>query len=176
MRGVPAWILAAALAGCSSDAASSDGPIADAPVSSAADAASRDAPDAASADAGHVVEDLDMQLADFASIPGLTMASGRSYSVANPLGHEAEALAAASSPTGGNFPVGSIVEAQRGEVMVKRRAGFDPTTNDWEFFGVDFDGNGKPTSFNTRGTESTACFMCHSMVSTVKWDYVCDHP
>src|SRR5215468_1311654 len=99
MRGVPGWILAAALAACSSDMASSDGPSADAPVASAADAASRDA---ASGDGGTVVEDLDMNLADFASIPGLTMASGRSYSVANPLGHEAEALAAASSPTGGN--------------------------------------------------------------------------
>lgn len=175
----PAWFLSVALAACSSDMSSSDGPIPDAPASSAADAPSRDAaaPDAASAspDAGSVATDLDMQVADFANLP-LTMPSGRSYYVANLLGHEAEALAVATSATGGDFPVGTIVEVQRSEAMVKRRAGFDPTTNDWEFFGVDFDMNGKPTSFNLRGTESTACFMCHSMVSTVQWDYMCDHP
>src|SRR5215470_7559981 len=98
----PAWILSVALAACGSDMSTSDGPIPDAPASNAADAPARDAParDAPAADAGSVVEDLDMQLADFASIPGLTMASGRSYFVANPLGHEAAALAAASSPSG----------------------------------------------------------------------------
>ena len=173
----PAWILSVTLAACGGDMSASDGPTPDAPVSSAADAPSRDAPapDAAAPDAVHAVEDLDMKVGDFANLP-LTMASGRSYYVGNLLGHEADALAVASSATGGNFPVGTIVEVQRSEAMVKRRAGFDPTTNDWEFFGIDFDMNGVPTSFNLRGTESTACFMCHSTVSTVKWDYMCDHP
>lgn len=166
-------------AACGSDTSTSDGPIPDAPVSSAADAPSlsRDAPtpDAAAADAGSVATDLDMQVADFADLP-LMMPSGRGYYVANLLSHEAEALAVGSSATGGNFPVGTVVELQRSEAMVKRRAGFDPTTNDWEFFGIDFDMNGKPVSFNLRGTESTDCFMCHSMLSTVQWDYMCDHP
>lgn len=173
-----AWILTVAFAACGSDTTTtSDGPIPDAPVSVAADAPSRDAAaaDAVSPDAGNVVEDLDMKVADFANLP-FTMPSGRSYAVANLLGHEAEALAVAGSTTGGSFPVGTIVELQRSEAMVKRRAGFDPTTNDWEFFGIDFDTDGKPTSFNLRGTESTACFACHSTSSTVQWDYMCDHP
>ena len=66
--------------------------------------------DASPADAA--VEDLAMSLADFANIQGYMTPTGRRYRVANPLGHEAEALAAASSPTGGSFPVGSIVAAQ----------------------------------------------------------------
>src|SRR5215475_382271 len=76
------------------------------------------------------VEDLDMTLADFANIPGLMPVPGRNYRVANPLGHEADAIAVASSPTGGSFPVGSIVLAQPTEVMVKRRAGFNPVRSE----------------------------------------------
>src|SRR5262245_3144328 len=94
-------------------------------------------PDATPAvDAG--VDDLVMTLGDFADIPGLMPVPGRNYKVANPLGHEAEAIAVASSPTGGSFPVGSIVLAQKTEVMVKRRAGFNAVTNDWEFFGITY--------------------------------------
>ena len=131
--------------------------------------------DASPADAA--VEDLAMSLADFANIQGYMTPTGRRYRVANPLGHEAEALAAASSPTGGSFPVGSIVAAQPTEVMVKRRAGFDATTNDWEFFGITLAADGTtPESFNQRGTEQTSCFECHQMVSSITWDYMCDHP
>jgi hypothetical protein len=140
------------------------------PMSDASPAVDASHPDAA-------VEDLDMTLADFAKIQGFMTPTGRQYRVANSLGHEAEALAAASSPTGGNFPVGSIVEAQATEVMVKRRVGFDATTNDWEFFGITFAADGAtPESFNQRGTEQTTCFMCHQMVSSITWDYMCDHP
>jgi hypothetical protein len=122
------------------------------------------------------IEDLDMKLADFAHIPGLQKPAGRSYRVANPLGHESEALAVASSPQGGAFPVGSIVEIQPSEVMVKRRKGFNATTNDWEFFAVDFAPDGTPRSFRVRGTQETACFSCHRSVSSLKWDFICQHP
>src|SRR5689334_5022619 len=99
------------------------------------------------------VEDLDMRLEDFANIPGLVPPPGRDYLVANRLGHESEALAAASSPTGGSFPVSSIVEVQPSEVMVKRRKGFDGTTNDWEFFAITFGPDAKtPQGFAIRGT------------------------
>jgi hypothetical protein len=129
------------------------------------------APDAA------LVEDLDMTLADFAGIAGFMTPAGRGYHVANPLGHEAEALAAASSATGGTFPVGSIVEVNPGEVMVKRRRGFDATTNDWEFFRVIYGSDGvTPERIDLRGTEATDCFMCHSTVSSSMWDFMCDHP
>ncbi|HKA86576.1 MAG TPA: hypothetical protein VKE22_02885 [Haliangiales bacterium] len=136
-----------------------------------------DASPAPPPDAPVVVEDLNMQLADFKNIPGLMTPPGRTYKVANPLGHEAEALAAASSPTGGTFPVGSIVEVQRTEVMVKRRRGFDATTDDWEFFGIAFAPDGvTPESFAVRGVEETQCFMCHSQMSSRVWDYMCEHP
>jgi hypothetical protein len=123
------------------------------------------------------VEDLDMRLADFANIQGLTQPPGRSYLVANPLGHESEALAVASSATGGTFPVGSIVEVQPSEVMVKRRKGFNAATNDWEFFGIQFASDGRtPQNFTVRGKEETSCFQCHQSVSSPKWDFICQHP
>jgi hypothetical protein len=122
------------------------------------------------------VEDLDMTLADFANLPAFTQPAGRQYFVANPLGHEKEALAAASSATGSTFPVGSIVRIQPAEVMVKRRRGFDATTNDWEFFGIRFAADGTPQSFTVRGTQETSCFQCHQTVSSPKWDFICEHP
>src|SRR5215468_4827581 len=84
-------------------------------------------------DALVAAEDLDLTVDALAAVTGWTTPAGRTYQVANPLGHEAEALAVAASATGGSWPVGSVVEAQPSEVMVKRRAGFDPTTADWEF-------------------------------------------
>ncbi len=123
------------------------------------------------------VEDLDMKLQDFAGIKGLQQPKGRSYRVANPLGHESEALAVASSATGGSFPVGSIVEIQPTEVMVKRRVGFNAPTNDWEFFAIQFAADGKtPKTITVRGTQQTACFQCHSSLSSLKWDFICQHP
>jgi hypothetical protein len=123
------------------------------------------------------IEDLDMRLQDFANIQGLRRPAGRSYRVANPLGHEDEALVVASSATGGTFPVGSIVEIQPSEVMVKRRKGFNGPTNDWEFFALNFASDGRtPRSFAVRGVQETACFQCHRVVSSLKWDFVCEHP
>ena len=118
-----------------------------------------------------------MRLEDFGKIQGLMQPPGRSYLVANSLGHESEALAVASSATGGSFPVGSIVEIQPSEVMVKRRKGFNAPTNDWEFFAIEFAPDGTtPQSIALRGTEATACFQCHQQVSSQKWDFICEHP
>jgi hypothetical protein len=122
-------------------------------------------------------EDLDMRLADFANIQGFAQPSGRGYLVANQLGHESVALAVASSAFGGNFPVGSIVERVPSEVMVKRRKGFNYLTNDWEFFAINFASDGKtPLSFAVRGSEQTSCFQCHQTLSSLKWDFICQHP
>lgn len=126
-------------------------------------------------DALVAAEDLDLTVDQLAGLTGWMTPAGRTYQVANPLGHEAEALAAAESPTGAVFPVGTVVEAQPAEVMVKRRAGFDATTADWEFFGVTLQG-GRPVSFNVRGVEETGCFACHAMVSSAKWGFICEHP
>ncbi len=182
MRTLLALVWIATLGACGDTSTTS--PVPDASLATAdappetpdARAAAADAPPTFPPDAG-VVEDLDMQLADFADIQGLMTPPGRGYKVANPLGHEAEALAAASSPTGGTFPVGSIVEVQKSEVMVKRRRGFDATTNDWEFFQIAFAPDGvTPESFVVRGVEETQCFMCHQAVSSPTWDFMCEHP
>jgi hypothetical protein len=123
------------------------------------------------------IEDLDMTLADFTNIQGFTHPPGRSYLVANRLGHESVALAVAGSPFGGNFPVGSIVENVPSEVMVKRRKGFNYLTNDWEFFSINFASDGKtPQSFGVRGSDQTSCFQCHQTLSSLKWDFICQHP
>jgi len=184
MRGLLAAAVIFALSPACSDMSSTDAaPQADAALtprdartaSADAAAASVDAPRASVPDA--MIEDLDMTLQDFANIQGFMTPTGRSYRVANLLGHETAALAAAASATGGKFPVGSIVEVQDREAMVKRRSGFDPTTNDWEFFQIQFASDmTTPQAFTVRGTESTACFNCHMTMSSVTWDFMCEHP
>jgi hypothetical protein len=186
MRARLPWVLAAALVGCGDGTATTtvdarpagaDAPAAAADAPAVAADARAGAPDAAVLpDAAVALGDLDLQLADFGSLAGFMTPPGRSYLVANPLGHEAEALAAASSPTGGSFPVGSIVEVQAAEVMVKRRAGWNAATRDWEFFRVRFASDGTPQAFEVRGAQETACFTCHSSVSSATWDFMCDHP
>ena len=86
----------------------------------------------------------------------------------NALGHDAEMLATAESATGGTYPVGTIVQLNPLEAMVKRGQGFDATSNDWEFFlfngppdggtGVSIANRGGGTTVsNARGT----CLSCH---------------
>lgn len=122
------------------------------------------------------VEALDLTVASYNALTAFSSVPGRHYKVANPLGHLDEALAVAASPTGGEFPVGTVVLATRAEPMVKRRRGWNPPTRDWEFFAVALDGNGAALSFTTRGREETACFSCHASVSSAQWDLMCDHP
>jgi hypothetical protein len=131
----------------------------------------------AAPDAAASVEDLDMSPADFTALRELTPVPGRNYRVANPLGHLDEALAVAASPTGGEFPVGTVVLASRVEPMVKRRRGWNPATRDWEFFSVNLAPDGVTAlSFAVRGREETPCFSCHASVSSPTWDFICDHP
>jgi hypothetical protein len=86
-------------------------------------------------------------------------------------------LAVVKSRTGGTYPEGSVIQLVPGEAMVKRDKGFNPATNDWEFFvlGVSKDG----TQIQSRGFAELAsphggfCFGCHSNVPA-KWDLVCE--
>jgi hypothetical protein len=172
----PLPVLLVAAAACATEVQVPATPPPDGGARGASDAGP-DALGSSSSDAGPAApEDLDMTLHDFDHIQGFMPVPGRSYQVANPLGHEAEAIAAGSSPTGGTFPVGSIVELSATEAMVKRRVGFNATTNDWEFFGIVFAADGTAQSFSTRGTENTACFSCHSQKSSPTWDFICEHP
>jgi hypothetical protein len=121
------------------------------------------------------VEDLDMKPTDFRSLR--TMTKVRGFFVDNRLGHLDEALRVANSPTGGVYPVGTVIQLVPQEAMVKRRKGWSPTTNDWEFFFLSTSATG--TEILTRGKEDTVnrfggnCADCHSLADT-RFDFVCE--
>ena len=61
---------------------------------------------------------------------------------------------------------------------MKRAAGFDPATNDWEFFSLDVTPQG--TTIVTRGGAEVinrfggnSCADCHGKAEP-KWDFVCE--
>jgi hypothetical protein len=85
-------------------------------------------------------QDADLTAHDFKNIHTYTKV-GDHY-ITNVDGHLAQALAVARSKTGGRYPVGTIIQLLPQEAMVKRRAGFSPATNDWEFFSLDVSKNG----------------------------------
>jgi hypothetical protein len=60
--------------------------------------------------------------------------------------------------------------------MVKRRRGFNATTNDWELFAVPFASESGPQSFALPGVQETSCFQRYQKVSSPKWDFICEHP
>ncbi len=142
-----------------------------------------DAPANAGPDAG-VVEDLELQASDFSCI--LDWPQVGHLRVLNPLGHQAEAEAVAADPNGGTYPVGTILQVFAVEAMVKRRPGFDPSSNDWEFFALAVDEQG--TTITARGgadivnpdpninPDGLTCRDCHQEAEA-KFDLVChtDH-
>lgn len=75
---------------------------------------------------------------------------------------------------GDTFPVGTMLSRNAFEAMVKRRAGFDPTHNDWEYFAVSrFPGGAHITARGTSEPTNTLgnCRDCHSKARD--FDYVC---
>jgi len=120
-------------------------------------------------------EDLNMTGEDFECILNWTKVSP--YYLTNKRGHLTEALAVANSPTGGTFPPGTIIQLFPTEAMVKRAPGWNPTTNDWEFFFLIVSTSG--TTIATRGAEETVnrfggnCFNCHNKAEP-QWDLICD--
>jgi hypothetical protein len=123
---------------------------------------------------GALVEDLDMKDTDFGCIKDWDKV--RSYRVTNKLGHQAEALAAANSPGTKAFPVGTVLQLVPVEAMVKRRAGFNAGTGDWEFFLLDV--TGTKTTITQRGPRDVIgpggnCNDCHAKAGS-KWDYTCE--
>src|SRR5689334_13406953 len=77
-------------------------------------------------------EDIVLQASDFVSLKDMTAVRG--FFVANRLGHLDEALAVANDPSGGTYPVGTVIQLVPQEAMVKRAPGFDAASDDWEFF------------------------------------------
>ncbi len=105
-------------------------------------------------------------------------ASGRFF-VDNVLGNLAETLEVANSSTGGEYPPGSLVTLVPIEAMVKHQEGWNPATNDWEFFLLDVSAEG--TTIVERGgaevlNQAGSCFGCHQLARP-EWDLVCgvDH-
>ena len=121
------------------------------------------------------VEDLVMQDSDFQNVN--TMTKVRGFYIDNRLGHLEEALAVANSPDGGVYPVGTILQLVPQEAMVKRRAGFSPATNDWEFFFLSVSPEG--TVIEVRGADEVVnrfggnCASCHAAADP-QFDMVCE--
>jgi len=134
-----------------------------------------DPPDAGGAIDAAAGEDLDMQASDFGCIRDGTKVN--LFFVQNRLGHLDEAVAVASSTSGGTYPVGTILQLVPQEAMVKRAEGWNPTTHDWEFFALSV--SGSTTTISARGVEDVDnafggnCFACHDLAAP-QWDLVCE--
>ncbi|MDX1490732.1 MAG: hypothetical protein R3332_05560 [Pseudohongiellaceae bacterium] len=102
------------------------------------------------------------------------------YFVTNILGELEETKAVAESEVGGIFPPGSLVSLIPDEVMVKHKEGWNPQTNDWEFFLLNIEGS--DVSIADRGTDDVInkfdgnCLTCHQLARP-EWDFICgtDH-
>lgn len=102
------------------------------------------------------------------------------YFVDNILGDVEATLAIANSETGGEFPAGSVISLVPSEVMVKHQAGWNPETDDWEFFELNVSAEG--SEIKVRGTTEVInqfggnCFGCHTLARP-EWDLICgsDH-
>jgi len=123
---------------------------------------------------GDTLEDLDMRGEDFECV--LNWDKVDKYLITNKLGHLDEALQAARSPTGGEFPTGTIIQIIPTEAMVKRRSGWNPGSNDWEFFRLGVSAAGTviiQRGDNTRNPiHPGPCIECH-LQADPQWDFVC---
>ncbi len=120
-------------------------------------------------------EDLEMTAADFECVKRWPKVGN--MRVTNKLGHLDEALAVAGSPTGGAFPVGTIIQLVPTEASVKRRPGFSAASKDWEFFSLQVSNTG--TTILQRGGGAGvvnqfggSCLNCHAQAQP-QWDLVC---
>lgn len=101
----------------------------------------------------------------------------RGFFVDNIAGNLAGTLTVASSPTGGVYPPGSVVQLFPNEVMVKREKDFNPITKDWEFFELDVSKQG--STIRKRGFADVNnrfggnCFACHVQAKP-EWDMICE--
>lgn len=101
------------------------------------------------------------------------------FFVDNLLGNIDATLAVANSESGGAYPPGSLVSLVPNEAMIKHQEGWNPATNDWEFFLLNVTAEG--TTIAQRGgvevsNQAGSCFGCHQLARP-EWDLVCgtDH-
>ena len=133
-------------------------------------------PSGSTTTAARSTEDFVAAAGDFVNIHDMTAVRG--FFVTNRSGHLSQALAVARSERGGTYPVGTIIQLVPQEAMVKRRSGFDPASNDWEFFELDTSKSG--TVIHQRGGAeivnrfgSGSCSSCHR-AADAKFDFVCE--
>ncbi len=122
------------------------------------------------------VEDVVVDADDFEALADMTAVRG--FFVDNVAGDLEGTLAVANDPEGGTYPVGTVIQLIPQEAMVKRAPGFDPDSNDWEFFTLDVTASG--TTIVTRGGSEvinrfsgTSCAGCHSAAEP-QFDFVCE--
>jgi len=113
----------------------------------------------------------------FKCLEEMTKAEGTMYFVDNLLGNVDETLAIATSDTGGTFPAGSVISMVPNEVMIKHEEGWNPESNDWEFFLLEVSAEG--TSIASRGgievsNRAGSCMGCHALARP-EWDLVCSN-
>jgi hypothetical protein len=123
------------------------------------------------------IEDVVVDAADFKPLAEMT--SVRGFFVDNVAGDLEATLAVANDPEGGTYPVGTVIQLIPQEAMVKRAAGFDPDSNDWEFFTLDVTAAG--TTIVSRGGSEvvnrfngTSCAGCHGAAEP-QFDFVCEN-
>ncbi|HKA85959.1 MAG TPA: hypothetical protein VKD21_18990 [Acidimicrobiales bacterium] len=123
------------------------------------------------------VEDVVVDAADFKPLAEMTRVRG--FFVDNVAGDLEATLAVANDPGGGAYPVGTVIQLIPQEAMVKRAPGFDPDSNDWEFFTLDVTAAG--TTIVSRGGSEivnrfngTSCAGCHGAAEP-QFDFVCEH-
>lgn len=101
----------------------------------------------------------------------------RRFFVDNLFGDLDATLEAANAENGAIYPPGSIIQLVPGEAMVKREAGYNASSNDWEFFELDVSADG--TAIRVRGHEDAVnrfggnCLECHAQARP-EWDMVCE--
>lgn len=124
---------------------------------------------------GQENKQIDVSDATFTCLTEMTPVRG--FFVANLLGNLENTVKVASSPTGGRYPPGSLVQLVPFEAMVKHREGWNPATNDWEFFELDSSPAG--SKIRVRGTAEVVnkfkgnCFGCH-VRARPEWDLICE--
>lgn len=123
------------------------------------------------------VQDVVVDASDFKPLAEMTRVRG--FFVDNVAGDLDATLAVADDPEGGTYPVGTVIQLIPQEAMVKRAAGFDPDSNDWEFFTLEVTAVGT-TVVSRGGSEvvnrfnGTSCAGCHGAAEP-QFDFVCEH-
>ena len=159
-------LVLALVVGCSSGSSGSDDATGDDETEAAGDETTTT----------EAVADVEMQAGDFKPLADMTPV--REFFVDNVSGDLDATLAVANDPDGGTYPVGTVIQLIPTEAMVKRAPGFDPASNDWEFFrlAVSADGtviDSRGGSEVVNGFTNTSCASCHSAAEP-QFDFVCE--